>query len=83
MLGNQQDVLIILIRQTQRAQKNAKNTRVYIQNEAHKPQKPLQGLDRTPNRYCNIRFLFSPSSSLECARFQLVFQRLGGLVQLL
>jgi hypothetical protein len=49
--GNQQDVLIVLIRQTQRAQEDAKGTRVYIQNEAHKPQKPLQGLDRTPGQY--------------------------------
>jgi hypothetical protein len=49
--GNQQDVLIVLIRQTQRAQEDAKGTRVYIQNEAHKPQKPLQGLDKNPAQY--------------------------------
>jgi hypothetical protein len=49
--GNQQDVLIVLLRQTQRAQEDAKGTRVYIQNEAHKPQKPLQGLDRNPGQY--------------------------------
>jgi hypothetical protein len=51
MSGNQQDVLIALIRQTHRAKEDAKVTRVYIQNEAHKPQKPLQGLDRTPGQY--------------------------------
>ena len=49
--GNQQDVLIVLIRQTHRAQEDAKGTRVYIQNEAHKPQKPLQVLERTPGQY--------------------------------
>jgi hypothetical protein len=51
MSGNQQDVLIVLIRQTQRAQEDAKGTGIYIQNEAHKPQKPLQGLDRNPGQY--------------------------------
>jgi hypothetical protein len=51
MSGNQQDVLIVLIRQTHRAQEDAKVTRVYIQNEAHNPQKSLQGLDRTLDRY--------------------------------
>jgi hypothetical protein len=49
--GNQQDVLIVLIRQTQRAQEDAKGTRVYIQNQAHEPQKPLQGLDGDPSQY--------------------------------
>jgi hypothetical protein len=49
--GNQQDVLILLIRQTHRAQEDAKGTRFYIQNEAHKPQKPSQGLDRNPSQY--------------------------------
>ena len=51
MSGNQQDVLIVLIRQTQRAQEDAKGTRVYIQNEARKPHKPLQGLDKNPGQY--------------------------------
>ena len=51
MSGNQQDVLIVLIRQTHRAQEDAKGTMVYIQNEAHTPQKPLQGLDRNPGQY--------------------------------
>src|SRR5438270_3860196 len=49
--GNQQDVLVVLIRQTQRAQEDAKGIRVYIQKEAEKPQKPLQGWDKTPDRY--------------------------------
>jgi hypothetical protein len=49
--GNQQDVLIVLIRQTQRAQEDAKGTGVYIQNEARKPHKPLQGLDKNPGQY--------------------------------
>jgi hypothetical protein len=51
MSGNQQDVLIVLIRQTQRAQEDAKGTGVYIQNEARKPHKPLQGLDKNPGQY--------------------------------
>jgi hypothetical protein len=50
MSGNQQAVLIVLIRQTQRAQEDAKSTRVYIQDQAHEPYKPLQGLDGDPSQ---------------------------------
>src|SRR5712671_5718682 len=59
MSGNQQDVLIVLIRQTHRAQEDAKGTMVYIQNEAHTPQKPLQGLDRNPGQYWTERLIMS------------------------
>jgi hypothetical protein len=49
--GNQQDVLIVLIRQKQRAREDPRGSGVYIQKRGNEPQKPLQELDRNPGWY--------------------------------